>query len=135
MTTLSPTICIDRPGGPEEMKLVDLPVGEPAAGEIRIRHHACGLNYIDVYHRSGAYPLPSPATLGMEAAGVIEAVGAGVTHLKAGDRAAYASNPPGAYSVARARFGAVVKRFIGCQARLLEYWHDSAFPSILRSSA
>jgi NADPH2:quinone reductase len=101
MTTLSPTICIDRPGGPEEMKLVDLPVGEPGPGEIRIRHHACGLNYIDVYHRSGAYPLSSPATLGMEAAGVIEAVGAGVTHLKAGDRAAYASNPPGAYSVAR----------------------------------
>ncbi len=101
MTTLSPTICIERPGGPEEMKLVDLPVGEPGPGEIRIRHHACGLNYIDVYHRSGAYPTPNPPTLGMEAAGVIEAVGAGVTHLKAGDRAAYASNPPGAYSVAR----------------------------------
>ena len=101
MTTLSPTICIDRQGGPEEMKLVDLPVGEPGPGEIRIRHHACGLNYIDVYHRSGAYPMPNPPTLGMEAAGVIEAVGAGVTHLKAGDRAAYASNPPGAYSVAR----------------------------------
>jgi NADPH2:quinone reductase len=101
MTTSSPTICIDRPGGPDEMKLVDLPVGEPGPGEVRIRHHACGLNYIDVYHRSGVYPLPSPAALGMEAAGVIEAVGAGVTHLKAGDRAAYASNPPGAYSVAR----------------------------------
>jgi len=101
MTTLSPTICIERSGGPEEMKLVDLPVGEPGPGEIRIRHHACGLNYIDVYHRSGAYPMPNPPTLGMEAAGVIEAVGAGVTHLKAGDRAAYASNPPGAYSVAR----------------------------------
>jgi len=101
MTTLSPTICIERPGGPEEMKLVDLPVGDPGPGEIRIRHHACGLNYIDVYHRSGAYPTPNPPTLGMEAAGVIEAVGAGVTHLKPGDRAAYASNPPGAYSVAR----------------------------------
>jgi NADPH2:quinone reductase len=101
MTTLSPTICIDRPGGPEEMKLIDLPVGDPGPGEIRIRHHACGVNYIDVYHRSGAYPTPNPPTLGMEAAGVIEAVGTGVTHLKAGDRAAYASNPPGAYSVAR----------------------------------
>ena len=101
MTTLSPTICIERPGGPEEMKLVDLPVGDPGPGEIRIRHHACGLNYIDVYHRSGAYPTPNPPTLGMEAAGVIEAVGTGVTHLKPGDRAAYASNPPGAYSVAR----------------------------------
>ncbi len=101
MTTLSPTICIDRQGGPEEMKLIDLPVGEPGPGEIRIRHHACGLNYIDVYHRSGAYPMPNPPTLGMEAAGVIEAVGSGVTHLKVGDRAAYASNPPGAYSIAR----------------------------------
>jgi NADPH2:quinone reductase len=101
MTTLSPTICIDRSGGPEEMKLVDLPVGEPGPGEIRIRHHACGLNYIDVYQRSGVYPMPNPPTLGMEGAGVIEAVGTGVAHLKAGDRAAYASNPPGAYSVAR----------------------------------
>ena len=101
MTTSSPTICIDRSGGPEEMKLVDLPVGEPGPGEIRIRHHACGLNFIDVYQRSGVYPMPNPPTLGMEGAGVIEAVGAGVTHLKAGDRAAYASNPPGAYSVAR----------------------------------
>jgi len=97
----SKAIRIDRNGGPEELKLVEVEVGEPGPGEIRIRHHACGLNYIDVYHRSGAYPLPSPATLGMEAAGVIEAVGAGVTHLKPGDRAAYASNPPGAYSVAR----------------------------------
>jgi NADPH2:quinone reductase len=101
MTTTSPTICIDRPGGPEEMKLVDRPVGEPGPGEIRIRHHACGVNYIDVYHRSGVYPMPNPPTLGMEAAGVVEAVGPGVEHLKVGDRAAYASNPPGAYSVAR----------------------------------
>ena len=100
-TLTSPTICIDRAGGPEVMKLVDRPVGEPGPGEIRIRHHACGLNFIDVYHRNGAYPTPNPPTLGMEAAGVIEAVGAGVTHLKAGDRAAYASNPPGAYSVLR----------------------------------
>ncbi|HEY9064519.1 MAG TPA: quinone oxidoreductase [Burkholderiaceae bacterium] len=100
-TLTSPTICIDGPGGPEVMKLVDRPVGEPGPGEILIRHHACGLNFIDVYHRSGAYPTPNPPTLGMEAAGVVEAVGPGVTHLKAGDRAAYASNPPGAYSVLR----------------------------------
>src|SRR5512141_2820751 len=101
MTTKSMTVRIDRNGGPEEMRLVELPVGEPGPGEIRIRHHACGLNFIDVYQRSGVYQLPMPLTLGMEAAGVVEAVGEGVTHLKAGDRAAYASQPPGAYSELR----------------------------------
>ena len=88
-------------GGPEQLQLVDLPVGDPGPGEIRIRHHACGLNYIDVYQRTGLYANPLPLTLGMEGAGVVEAVGAGVTHLKVGDRAAYASNPPGSYSEAR----------------------------------
>lgn len=88
-------------GGPEQMKLVDVAVGEPGPGEIRIRHHACGLNYIDVYQRTGLYANPLPLTLGMEGAGVVEAVGPGVTHLKVGDRAAYASNPPGSYSEAR----------------------------------
>ena len=101
MTMNNPTVRIDAPGGAEAMHLVDLPVGEPGPGEIRIRHHACGLNYIDVYHRSGVYPLPMPAALGMEAAGVVEAVGEGVTHLAAGDRAAYASQPPGAYCLRR----------------------------------
>jgi NADPH2:quinone reductase len=100
-TTHSPTIRIEKNGGPEEMKLVELPVGEPGPGEIRIRHHVCGLNFIDVYQRSGVYTLPMPLTLGMEGAGMVEAVGDGVTHLKAGDRAAYASNPPGSYSLAR----------------------------------
>ena len=97
MTQTSPTVRIDKQGGAEEMRLVDLPVGEPSPGEIRIRHHACGLNFIDVYQRSGVYVLPLPLSLGMEGAGVVEAVGEGVTHLRAGDRAAYASNPPGAY--------------------------------------
>ena len=97
----SPTVRVDRQGGPDEMHLVDLLVGEPGPGEIRIRHHACGLNFIDVYQRSGVYALPMPLSLGMEAAGVVEAVGEGVTHLKAGDRAAYASNPPGSYSTLR----------------------------------
>jgi NADPH2:quinone reductase len=82
-------------GGPEQLKLVDLPAGQPGPGEIRIRHHACGLNFIDVYQRTGLYNNPLPLTLGMEGAGVVEAVGEGVTHLRAGDRAAYASNPPG----------------------------------------
>jgi NADPH2:quinone reductase len=88
-------------GGPEQMKLVELPVGEPGPGEIRIRHHACGLNFIDVYQRTGLYALPLPLTLGMEGAGIIEAVGEGVSHLAVGDRAAYASNPPGSYSQLR----------------------------------
>lgn len=92
---------IDRQGGPEEMKLVEVAVGNPGPGEVRIRHRAIGLNFIDVYQRNGLYPLPTPLTLGMEGAGVIEAVGAGVTHLKAGDRAAYTSQPPGSYSEAR----------------------------------
>ena len=88
-------------GGPENLQLVDIPVGDPGPGEILIRHQACGLNYIDVYQRTGLYPGALPLTLGMEGAGVVEAVGEGVKHLSAGDRAAYASNPPGSYSEAR----------------------------------
>jgi NADPH:quinone reductase len=98
---MSNAIQIQQFGGPEVMHLVDLEVGAPGPGEVRIRHHACGLNYIDVYQRTGLYPNPLPLTLGMEGAGVIEAVGEGVTHVKVGDRAAYASSPPGSYSQAR----------------------------------
>jgi NADPH:quinone reductase len=96
-TILSKTVQISKNGGAEELKLVDLEVGEPGPGQIRIKHHAIGLNFIDVYQRSGVYALPMPLTMGMEGAGVVEAVGEGVTHLKVGDRAAYASNPPGSY--------------------------------------
>jgi NADPH2:quinone reductase len=98
---MSKAIQIQQFGGPEVMHLVDLDVGAPGPGEVRIRHQACGLNYIDVYQRTGLYPNALPLTLGMEGAGVIEAVGEGVTHLKVGDRAAYASSPPGSYSQAR----------------------------------
>ncbi|MDU9003133.1 quinone oxidoreductase family protein [Sedimentitalea todarodis] len=98
---MAKTVIIESAGGPEVLKLVDRPVGEPGPGEIRIAHKICGLNFIDIYQRSGLYPLPLPQAMGMEAAGVIEAVGNGVTHLKPGDRAAYAANPPGAYSEAR----------------------------------
>jgi NADPH:quinone reductase len=94
-------IQIAATGGPEQLQLVDAKVGDPGPGEIRIRHQACGLNFIDVYHRTGLYPLALPHGIGMEGAGTVEAVGEGVTHLKAGDRAAYASNPPGAYCEAR----------------------------------
>lgn len=98
---MSKAVRIDRPGGPEELKIVDVEVGEPGPGEIRIRHKAVGLNFIDTYQRSGIYPFAMPLQLGMEASGVVEAVGEGVTHLKVGDRAAYASQPPGAYSELR----------------------------------
>ena len=90
-------IQIAATGGPEQLQLADVPVGDPGPGQVLIRHEACGLNYIDVYHRTGLYPLALPHGIGMEGAGVIEAVGPGVTHLEVGDRAAYASNPPGSY--------------------------------------
>ena len=92
---------VHKTGGPEVLTLEDVEVGVPGAGEVRIRHTAIGLNFIDVYHRTGLYPLSMPATIGMEAAGVVEAVGEGVTHLKVGDRAAYASQPPGSYCEVR----------------------------------
>ncbi len=98
---MSRAVRIDRHGGPEEMKIVDVQVGDPGPGEIRIRHKAVGLNFIDVYQRTGLYQLPMPLQLGMEASGIVEAVGPGVTHLKAGDRAAYASQPPGSYCEVR----------------------------------
>ena len=96
-TTTSKAVCINQHGGPDELKLVEVQVGEPGPGEIRIRHKAVGLNYIDVYQRAGMYKLSMPAPMGMEASGIIEAVGEGVTHLQVGDRAAYASQPPGSY--------------------------------------
>ena len=98
---MSRAIQMRQSGGPEVMELVDVEVGAPGPGQVRIRHHAIGLNYIDVYYRTGLYPVTMPASLGMEGAGIIEAVGEGVTHLKAGDRAAYASQPPGAYCEVR----------------------------------
>jgi NADPH2:quinone reductase len=94
---MSKAVIIEKNGGPEELKIVDVTVGQPGAGEIRIRHKAVGLNFIDVYQRTGLYPFPMPLHLGMEASGIIEAVGEGVTHLKVGDRVAYASQPPGSY--------------------------------------
>ena len=101
MTISSRAIQITEHGGPEQLKLVTVQVGEPGPGEIRIRHHAIGLNFIDVYQRSGLYQGAMPLQLGMEGAGVVEAVGEGVTHLKVGDRAAYASMPPGSYCEVR----------------------------------
>jgi len=91
----------DQPGGPDVMKWVDVEVGAPQAGEVRIKQHAVGLNYIDVYFRTGLYPQPLPGGLGMEAAGEVTAVGEGVSALKVGDRVAYVAQPPGAYAQER----------------------------------
>ena len=95
-------IRIHKNGGPEVMTWEDVQVGEPGAGEARIRHHAVGLNFIDIYFRTGLYPSPAmPAGLGSEGAGVVEAVGAGVTHVMPGDRVAYAGGGNGAYAESR----------------------------------
>ncbi len=88
-------------GGPEVLRMEDVEVGAPGPGEIRVRHTAIGLNYIDTYHRSGLYPMALPSGIGMEAAGAVEEAGPGVEGLAAGDRVAYASPPPGSYAEAR----------------------------------
>jgi NADPH:quinone reductase len=97
----SRAIRIERTGGPEVLQWVEQTVGTPGPGEVRVRHHAVGVNYIDTYHRSGLYPVPLPSGLGAEAAGVVEAVGDGVHHLAVGDRVAYAGGPLGAYAESR----------------------------------
>ncbi len=94
-------IRVRQNGGPEVMQWEDVALGKPGRGEALIRHTAIGVNYLDTYHRTGLYNLPLPIGLGSEAAGVVEAVGAGVTHIKPGDRIAYAGGAPGSYSEAR----------------------------------
>ena len=94
-------IRMHQAGGPEVMSWEEVEVGDPAPTEARVRHAAVGLNYIDIYHRTGLYPLPLPSGLGLEAAGVVEAIGTAVTDLRPGDRVAYAGGPVGAYSQVR----------------------------------
>ncbi len=94
-------IRIHQTGGPEVLGWEEVDVPPPAAGEATVRHHAVGLNFIDTYHRTGLYPLPLPAGIGLEGAGVVEAVGAGVSEVKVGDRVAYAGGPVGAYAEVR----------------------------------
>ena len=94
---MSKAMRIHKPGGPESMQWEDVEVGAPGAGEVRVRHLAVGLNYLDVYNRSGLYPNPLPLVVGHEGSGVVESVGAGVGELKAGDRVAYGAGPIGAY--------------------------------------
>jgi len=94
-------IRMQQVGGPEVMILEEVTLGAPGPGEALVRHKACGLNYIDVYFRTGLYPQPLPAGLGMEGAGIVEAVGPGVSYISVGDRVAYAGRPTGAYAEAR----------------------------------
>jgi NADPH:quinone reductase len=94
-------IRIHQTGGPEVLQWESVAVGEPGPGEARVRHTAIGLNYIDTYHRSGLYKLPLPSGIGLEASGVVEAVGPGVTDIAKGDRVAYCGGPPGSYAEVR----------------------------------
>ncbi|EKE78500.1 quinone oxidoreductase family protein [Oceanibaculum indicum] len=94
-------IRIQQPGGPEAMQWQEVDLPAPGPGQARVRHTAVGLNYIDTYHRSGLYALPLPSGIGMEGAGIVEAVGPDVKDLVEGDRVAYAAGPPGSYSEAR----------------------------------
>jgi NADPH2:quinone reductase len=98
---MNKAINISKNGGPEVMQLIDAPLGKPGSNEVCLQQKACGLNFIDVYYRSGLYKQALPTGLGSEGAGVIEAVGPDVTHLKVGDRVAYAGGPLGAYAERR----------------------------------
>lgn len=89
---------LERAGGAEVLQIVDQPLPHPGPGEVLVRHHAIGLNFIDIYQRDGLYPLTYPTGLGLEAAGVVEAVGEDVTRFRTGDRIAYANGPPGSYA-------------------------------------
>ncbi len=97
---MAKAIRFHQTGGPEVLRLEDVAVGDPGPGEARVRHAAVGVNFVDIYHRTGLYPLPLPSGIGVEGAGIVEAVGAGVAHVRAGDRVGY-MGPPGAYAEAR----------------------------------
>ncbi len=100
MTSTMRAVRLTGAGGPEVMQVVEVEVPTPGPGQILIRHEAVGLNFIDIYQRSGLYPLTHPSGLGLEGAGIVEAVGEGVTRFKVGDRAAYGTGAIGAYSEA-----------------------------------
>ena len=109
---MSKAIQISEFGGPDVLRLVDVAVGDPGPGQVRVRHHACGINFIDVYQRTGLYQNPLPLIPGGEGAGVVEAVGEGVAHLAVGDRVAYAAPRPGSY----------------CEQRVLDALHVCRLP-------
>ncbi|HPY39940.1 MAG TPA: quinone oxidoreductase, partial [Thiolinea sp.] len=99
--SIATVVKIKTQGGPEVMELVQEEVSAPAAGQVQVRHTAIGLNYIDTYHRSGLYPVALPSGIGLEAAGVVEALGADVDYLQVGDRVAYGTGPIGSYATLR----------------------------------
>lgn len=98
---MAQAVYIQKHGGPDVMELKDIDVGQPGPDDVRLRHTAIGLNFIDCYHRSGLYPTPLPTSLGLEAAGVVEAVGENITAFKPGDRVGYCWGPLGAYATHR----------------------------------
>ena len=98
MTSPTRVVRFAAPGGPQVLAVETVELGDPGAGEVLLRQRAMGVNYMDVYQRSGLYPLPLPSGVGMEAAGVVERVGAGVTDFKAGERVVYGGGAPGAYA-------------------------------------
>ncbi len=98
---MTKAIRFHQTGGPEVLVYEDVQIGSPGVGQALVRNKVIGLNFIDTYHRSGLYPLPLPHGVGMEASGVVEAVGGGVTNVVPGDRVAYCAGPPGAYSEER----------------------------------
>src|SRR5947209_16684653 len=102
-TAMVQAIRFAKTGGPEVLEWQAVEVGKPGPGQVRLKHSAVGLNYIDTYQRSGLYPMPLPSGLGSEAAGIVEEVGPGVSGLKPGDRVAYAGGPLGAYRQARVK--------------------------------
>src|SRR5215469_7585048 len=91
-------IRFSKPGGPEVLSLQEIELPAPSAGQARVRHTAVGVNFIDTYQRTGLYPVPLPSGLGLEAAGIVDAVGSDVTNVKVGDRVGYCSGPLGAYA-------------------------------------
>ena len=136
---MAKAIRFSRTGGPEVLEYVDVEVGAPGPGEARVRQMACGVNFIDVYFRTGLYPHPLPAGLGMEGAGVVEAVGPDVTHVKVGDRVAYAGRPIGAYAELRNMPAAILLRLpddipfetaaaMMLQGMTVEYLFNRSFP-------
>src|SRR5438132_12905647 len=98
-------IRFSKPGGPEVLGLQDIDLPPPRAGEVRVKHAAIGVNFIDTYQRSGLYPVPLPSGLGLEAAGVIVAIGENVTTVAIGDRVAYCTGPIGSYAGANNEIG------------------------------
>jgi NADPH2:quinone reductase len=99
MTSKARVVRFTTPGDPQVLTVETLELGNPSPGEVLLRQGAIGVNYMDVYHRSGPYPLPLPSGVGTEAAGVVESVGAGVSDFKAGDHVVCGSGAPGAYAV------------------------------------